>query len=77
MANKKGDRFRLEGMVPWKRRRDMYQNSDNVQGMGDQVEGIQDMEATSLTGSPTQVKFIMKDETNAEAFRTLKLKPWW
>jgi hypothetical protein len=68
--------FELRGLVSWKRRRDMFQNSDNVSGMGDQIEGLQDIEDASLTGSPTQVKFIMKDETNAEAMKALKLK-WW
>jgi len=77
MVKKIKEDFRLQGLVPWKQRRDMFQNNDNVSGMGDQVDGFQDMEDASLTGSPTEVKFIMKDETNADAFRALKHKKWW
>jgi hypothetical protein len=66
----------MDGLVPWKKRRDKFQDSDNVSGMGDQVDCFDDMESPGLTGSPTEVKFIMKDETNAEAMKHLKLK-WW
>jgi hypothetical protein len=38
------NKFKLEGLVSWKQRRDEFQNSDNVSGMGDRVEGFQDME---------------------------------
>lgn len=61
----------METLVPWKKRRDVHQDSDNVLGCGDQVEGFAEMEAPSLTGSPRSVKFIMKDETNAQAMKHL------
>jgi hypothetical protein len=77
MSNKSKGKFRLQGLVSWKQRRDNFQNSDNVSGMGDQVDCFEDMESPSLTGSPIEVKFIMKDETNADAFKALKHKKWW
>ena len=64
----------METLVPWKKRRDKFQDSDNVSGMGDQIDSFEEREDPSLTGSPTEVKFIQKDETNAEAMRHLKLK---
>lgn len=66
----------MNSLIKWKKRRDRFQCSDNVSGMGDQVEEFDDMESPCLTGSPKEVKFIMKDETNAETKRKLKLKSW-
>lgn len=77
LRNMSKDSIDLVGMVPWRKRRDSFQNSDNVSGMGDQVDCFEDMEEPGLTGSPTEIKFITKDETNASAFRALKLKKWW
>jgi len=67
----------MDTLVGWKRRRDLFQSSDNVSGMGDQVDCFEDMENPDLVGNPMDVKFIMKDETNAEVMRHLKIKPWW
>jgi hypothetical protein len=64
----------MHSLVRWKRRRDRFQDSDNVSGMGDQVDCFEDMESPSLTGSPMSVKFIQKDETNAEAMKKFKIK---
>ena len=64
----------MESLVKWKRRRDLFQESDNVQSCGDQVDCFEDMESPSLTGSPMNVKFIQKDETNAEAMKKFKIK---
>ena len=67
----------MDTLVYWKKRRDKFQDSDNVTSMGDQVEGFADIESPSLTGSPMDVKFIMKDETNASAMKHLNIKPWF
>jgi hypothetical protein len=67
----------MESLVKWKRRVDIMQDSDNVLGAGDQINDFQDRESPSLTGSPTEVKFIMKDDTNAEAMKHLKMKKWY
>jgi hypothetical protein len=66
----------MDTLVKWKKRRDKFQDSDNVSGMGDQVDEFDEQGSVGLTGSPTEVKFIQKDETNAEAMKHLKLK-WW
>ena len=67
---------KLKGMVNWKHRRDNFQNSDNVKVNGDQIDCFEDVESPGLTGSPTEVKFIQKDETNADACRIMKIR-WW
>ena len=64
----------MDSLVRWKKRRDRFQDSDRVEGMGDNVGDFDDMERPSLTGSPTEVKFISKDETNATAMRRLKIR---
>jgi hypothetical protein len=66
----------MNSLVPWKKRRDRFQEGDNVSGCGDQVDQFDDMESPGLTGSLTTVKFIMKDETNAEAMKAFKSQ-WW
>lgn len=67
----------MESLVSWKKRRDKFQDSDNFSGMGDQVNCFEDMESPSLTGSPKEVKFIQKDETNATAMKMMRMKSWW
>jgi len=61
----------MNSLVPWKKRRDVFNNSDIVSGMGDSVESFDDVERPCLTGSSKQVKFIAKDDTNAEVVRIL------
>ena len=64
----------MQSLVKWKKRRDCFQNSDNISGCGDQVDDFSEQGNIGLTGSPKEVKFIMKDETNAEAMKKLKIK---
>lgn len=64
----------MESLVKWKRRRDKFQDGDNVKGMGDQIDDFTDRESLGLTGSPKCCKFIIKDETQAEAMKALKIK---
>lgn len=66
----------MHSLVPWKKRRDKLQDNDNVSGCGDQVQDFDEQGYTSLTGSPKSVKFIMKDETNAESMTLMGIK-WW
>ena len=66
----------MDTLAPWKMRRDRFQEGDNVSGMGDNVDCFEDREEPGLTGSPKEVKFIQKDETNATAMRHLKIQ-WW
>lgn len=66
----------MDSLVPWKKRRDCFQDSDNVKGMGDQVEDDDEHGFPGLTGSPKEVKFIKRDETNAEAMKAFKSQ-WW
>lgn len=66
----------LDGLVPWKKRMDSFQDNDHVSGMGDQVDTFDDMESPGLSGSPTEVKFIQKDETNAKAMNHMGFR-WW
>ena len=63
----------MEYLTSWKKRKDKHQESDNVKGMGDQVEGFSNMESPGLCGSPSKVSFIGKDETNAEAMKDLRI----
>ena len=67
---------RLPSLVPWKHRWDRLQDNDNVSGSSDQVGDFDEQGYTSLTGSPKEVGFIRKDETNAEAMHHLGFK-WW
>jgi len=74
----------METLVKWKKRRDLFQESDNVSGCGYQVPEFSERESLGggPIGSPKNVQFIMKDETQAETLRRLKgagskkLK-WW
>ena len=66
----------MDSLVSWKRRRDFFQESDNVSGCGDQIEDFSEQGDVSLCGNPMGVKFIRKDETNAENLRKLKFKGW-
>jgi len=71
------DGFDLIGLTPWKKRRDKFQNNDNVNNNLDQVDCFAEMESPGLTGSPTSVKFIKKDETNAQSMKDMHMRMWW
>lgn len=74
----KNNNFECKGLVPWKKRRDLFQENDNVSGMGDQVSEFSERESPSLTGSPKFVTFMRKDETHANSLRTLNNgRGWW
>ena len=60
-----------------KERRDIFQDSDQVDGMGDQISEFSDQAYPSLTGSPKGVQFIRKDETNLDAMKKLGFKETW
>ena len=62
----------MDSLVKWKRRRDLFQESDNVSGAGDQVGDFSEHGDVGLVGSSKDVQFIRKDETNAEALRKFK-----
>ncbi len=55
----------------WKSIPDKFQDSDIVEGMGDQINEFSEQSSPRLTGSPKNVEFIRKDETNFENARRL------
>ena len=64
------------------KRRDKYQNSDQVSGMGDQIESFSEQNNVEMTGAPKSVKFIAKDETNFKAMKTMgasrkQIRQWY
>jgi hypothetical protein len=67
--------------MTWMKRRDKHQNSDNVSGMGDQIEDFSEQGNVDLTGNPISVKFIAKDETNFGAMKKMGMnklaKKWY
>lgn len=67
----------MESLVWWKKRVDKLQEGDNVCNDLDQVSDFDEQGYVDLTGSPTKVSFVMKDETNAETMKRLKFKGWW
>jgi len=60
----------------WKFQADSFNDNDNVSGVGDQNESFMDCSLPGLTGSPIDVKFIRKDETNFEVARRMGVKIW-
>lgn len=66
----------MKDLVPWKKRADKFRDNDNVSGMGDQVGDFDEQGYARLTGSPKQVGFIRRDETNASAMRAMG-GGWW
>lgn len=53
------------------RYKEQFNSSDQVDGMGDQIEDFRATTNVQLTGSPKGINFIKKDETNREAVRKL------
>jgi len=60
-----------------KERRDYFQDNDRTDGMGDQISEFQEDALPQLTGSPKQIRFIKKDETNFEVMKKMGFKEKW
>jgi hypothetical protein len=58
----------MESLVHWKRKRDKYYDEAD--------EDDSEVRETRLVDSMQECKFIMRDETNAKAMRSMKIK-WW
>lgn len=59
--------FNMAELVPWKKKEERYFDND---------EELGEAKAPKFIKPPKEVKFIMKDETNAEAMKAMKIK-WW
>lgn len=55
-------------LVSWKKKEDEYR---------DDMDSDFGIHAPRMVDTLQETTFIMSDETNADAFRAVKLKPWW
>jgi hypothetical protein len=56
----------MDSLVPWKKKRDEYHDEADEDEIG----------TPRLVDSMQECKFIARDETNAKAMRSMKIK-WW
>lgn len=66
-----------DSLVSWKTRPDIHTEEDNINHIGDNITEWDEHGSPSLVGPPNKVTFIMKDETNAQAMRAMKMKRWF
>lgn len=59
----------MESLVFWKRKRDKYDDEAD--------EDDTEAREPRLVDSMQESKFIMRDETNAKAMKTMRMKKWW
>ena len=58
-----------DSLVKWKQKVSLFRDEADEDGMGPR--------APKLTDTMQTPQFIMRDETNAEAMKAMKIKQWW